>query len=322
MPQQIFMEPQAFEQLLFRGESEVLDFKVNQYRFEGATDEDKSELLKDILAFANAWRDSDAHILIGVKEVPNGRSTVSGISGHLSDNNLQQFVNSKTQKPVRFRYEGLVVNGQNVAAIIIPLQSRPFFLMSNYGKLAKEKIYLRRGSSTDIATPDEIAEMGKATGRPKANFEIKTGFSIKQIPIPEIWLSAFLVNKGNATAYDAQVNFKEKQAVPRSVDYSLWTDKSAPSSTHAQSSLHPLHPGGEQHIISWGIGIIELLPGDFVLTMSGYKPRIATPVKYTGTDVEIQVTIFARDLSPVAIKITYSIDEIRNQLQKTFIPVQ
>ena len=52
-----------FEALLFEEESETLDFKRDQYRFDNATDEEKSELLKDILAFANAWRRADAYIL-------------------------------------------------------------------------------------------------------------------------------------------------------------------------------------------------------------------------------------------------------------------
>ena len=34
-------------------EGPTLDFKREQYRFDKASDEDKSELLKDILAFAN-----------------------------------------------------------------------------------------------------------------------------------------------------------------------------------------------------------------------------------------------------------------------------
>ena len=41
-----------FESLLHEEESSSLDFKRDQYPFVGASDDDKSELLKDILAFA------------------------------------------------------------------------------------------------------------------------------------------------------------------------------------------------------------------------------------------------------------------------------
>ena len=60
-------------------ESATLDFKVQQYSFVSGTPEQKGELLKDILAFANSWRQTDAYILIGVKEVRGGRSLVPGI---------------------------------------------------------------------------------------------------------------------------------------------------------------------------------------------------------------------------------------------------
>jgi len=50
--------------VLFRGESETLDFKRDQYTY--GTDLEKSELLKDILAMANAWRNDMSFILVGI----------------------------------------------------------------------------------------------------------------------------------------------------------------------------------------------------------------------------------------------------------------
>ena len=49
------MEAVLFERLLHEDESTTLDFKRDQYRFTKATEQEKSELLKDILGFANAW---------------------------------------------------------------------------------------------------------------------------------------------------------------------------------------------------------------------------------------------------------------------------
>lgn len=73
------------EGLLYQSEGEALDFKEKQYSFIGATDEQKSELLKDILAFANSWRQGDAYILIGIKEVVSGRHIPVGTENHLRD---------------------------------------------------------------------------------------------------------------------------------------------------------------------------------------------------------------------------------------------
>ena len=62
------MDAALFESLLHEEESETLDFKSEQYRFSKASEREKSELLKDILGFANAWRRTDAYVLIGVVE--------------------------------------------------------------------------------------------------------------------------------------------------------------------------------------------------------------------------------------------------------------
>jgi len=69
------------ESLLHEDESSALDCKRDQYPFAGASNDDKSELLKDILAFANSWRRTTGYILIGVDEVKGGRSVFQPASG-------------------------------------------------------------------------------------------------------------------------------------------------------------------------------------------------------------------------------------------------
>ena len=154
-----------FEQLLFEEESPTLDFKRDQYLFAKATEEEKSELLKDILGMANAWRRSEAFILIGVEDVRGGRSIVYGIAAadHLADHSLQQFVNNLTNRPVRFGYEAFGFEGKQIGIIRVEQQPRPFYLKRDFGKLKKNEVYVRRGSSTDATKPatiDEIAQMG------------------------------------------------------------------------------------------------------------------------------------------------------------------
>ena len=156
------LDSSLIEQLLHEDESTSLDFKRDQYRFQGADPVTKSELLKDILAFLNSWRRSPAYILIGVDEVRGGRSQVVGVTEHLDDAQLQQFVNSKTQRPVTFSYRRTSIEGKNIGLIKIPIQERPVYLQRDFGKLAKERVYIRRGSSTAEASPDEVARMGAA----------------------------------------------------------------------------------------------------------------------------------------------------------------
>src|SRR5256885_9467501 len=115
------MNPILFEELLNEDESPTLDFKRDQYPFEKVDDEQKSELLKDILAFANAWRRTDAYILIGVEDVKGGRSNVVGVTAHFDDASIQQFVSDKTNRPVTFSYEVFPFESVLVGIFYIPL---------------------------------------------------------------------------------------------------------------------------------------------------------------------------------------------------------
>ncbi len=150
------------EELLYEEEGTTLDFKREQYPFNSANDHQKSEIIKDILAFSNAWRRSNAYILLGVEEVKGGRSRPLGIENELDDAQLQQFVNSKTQRPINFTYKTILINGIKIGVITIPIQSRPHYLEKDYGKLKKHVVYIRRGSSTDEASPEEVHSMGRA----------------------------------------------------------------------------------------------------------------------------------------------------------------
>jgi hypothetical protein len=174
------MDATLLKQLLYEDESATLDFKKEQYKFVKATDDEKSELLKDILGFANGWRRADAYILIGVEEVRGGRSTVVGIADHLSDHSLQQFINNLTNRPVRFGYEVCSIDGKQIGVIRIEQQDGPIYLKKDYGKLKRGEVYVRRGSSTDWtkpATPEEIALMGKAASALPIQAELSVEFA-------------------------------------------------------------------------------------------------------------------------------------------------
>jgi hypothetical protein len=82
------------------------------------------------------------------------------LSTHLNDADLQQLINSKTNRKIDFRYEATVVDSKSIGLIHIPIQDRPSYLKKDFGKLKANAVYIRRGSSTDTALPDEIAKMG------------------------------------------------------------------------------------------------------------------------------------------------------------------
>jgi hypothetical protein len=158
------LDPTLVETLLNMSESDVLDFKRDQYPLAGASHDEKAKLVKDVLAFANSWKTDDAHIVIGAKENPGGRAEVVGVSAHLNDADLQQLVNSKTNAPVSFEYLPVTVDALPVGVIRIRrAQVRPIFLRRAFGRLRSNVVFVRRGSSTAEADPTEIARMGAAS---------------------------------------------------------------------------------------------------------------------------------------------------------------
>ena len=154
------IDKNLLEQLLHEEEGTALDFKRDQYPFDGVDDKAKSELLKDILAFANAWRRTTAYILIGVNEVKGGRSKIVGVKAHLDDARLHQFINSKTQRPIEFSYQPFRTENVEIGVIEVPIQERPIYLKKQFGRVKANAVYKRDGSSTAIAAPDEVALMG------------------------------------------------------------------------------------------------------------------------------------------------------------------
>ena len=125
--------PEFIKELITRPESPILDVKSKQYPFSGVSKEIKSELLKDILSFANALNETDAYILVGVKEEKPPPHTVSGISTSINEASLQQFVNKKTNLEIRFSYEEVSVDKRNVGVFRVPQQDGPFFVRKKFG---------------------------------------------------------------------------------------------------------------------------------------------------------------------------------------------
>ena len=154
------LDSKLLESLLYEGEGVALDFKSAQYPFDNANVGEKAELLKDILAFANSWRRTTAYILIGVEEIKGGRSKVVGVENHLDDASLHQFVNNKTQRPVEFSYQVFPTEGTTIGVIEISLQERPTYLKKRFSELREHEVFIRDGSSTRVAKPEEIAKMG------------------------------------------------------------------------------------------------------------------------------------------------------------------
>ena len=187
------MDDNLIESLLYRSEDPSVDYKSEQYVFskqdlpeDGLSKQEKtawletkkSELLKDVLAMANAWREGPAHILLGFKENKPHQPTLVGLdpSKLYDDAQFQQFIGSKVNAPLHFKYAVREYQGRPIGLITIERQQRPFYATTDYGSVAKNVVYVRRGSSTAIAEPQEIAAMGADHVQRKAEPSVRTIF--------------------------------------------------------------------------------------------------------------------------------------------------
>jgi len=150
---------ELLSRLRYRSEGPDIDFKSAQYRFNGGSEVEKAEMLKDILAIANSWREGPGYILLGFKDNRPHPAEVVGIQDSIDDSRIQQFVNSKVKPKLTFSYEEHLYEGMTVGVITIPKQKRPFYITNAYGRLKSNVVYVRRGSSTDEAEPPEATAM-------------------------------------------------------------------------------------------------------------------------------------------------------------------
>ena len=68
-------------------------------------------------------------------------------------------MNSNANRPVDFSHEVVAAENVQIDVIRIPLQARPIFLKKSFGKLHPGAVYIRRGSATVVADPDEVVKM-------------------------------------------------------------------------------------------------------------------------------------------------------------------
>lgn len=202
------IDEKTIEELCLKGESQTLDYKSEQYKFYSDKAE-KSELLKDILAFANAWRTENAYILIGVSEKDNGQGEIVGIpkSDIIDDADIQQFMNSKTNKLIPFSSYTVICQKGIVQIIEINdcTQERPVFAIKDFGDVKKEIVKIKRGTSTDHASPDEIVRMT----------EVRLE---KKQPMLEVWISPAGSNdyhNDEITLHTLDVDFESQPTADR-----------------------------------------------------------------------------------------------------------
>jgi hypothetical protein len=190
------MNSETLSQLLTCGESDTLDFKLTHYDLGGPGDDQRmkerkrAKFAKDILAFANLWRDEPRHIVIGAKPRKQGGVDAPGVTGHVDGAELVHALDGFVHPCPRFHYAPVEVNGLQYGVIEIPADRSigPFFATKDVGGgdgtveplLRKSTLYCRRDSSNVEASPGEQAAIW-------AWFQQGQVIPVAQFPAEEAW---------------------------------------------------------------------------------------------------------------------------------------
>ena len=120
-------------------------------------------------------------------------------------------MNSKTNRPVSFSYRVYPFEGKQISVITIPQEDRPIYLNKNYGRLQKHAVYYRQGTTTAIASPDDIARMGKSVeiekllaGQSEDAHRFRNALSLGDMqidPHPEGYMTLFRLEVWNGDSH-------------------------------------------------------------------------------------------------------------------------
>lgn len=153
------MDVASLRQLVAQHEGTRLDFKKAHYEQSSAGN---AELAKDLMAMANSLptEASVAHILVGVEEADDRTGHIVGVppNSHPDDASLHQKVQHVLNRVPNFAYRPVESDTLSVGVFEIRGGGRPFFAIRDSGTLRRNCAMFRDGSSTDVASPDQILE--------------------------------------------------------------------------------------------------------------------------------------------------------------------
>ena len=151
------MDLEFLRALLARVEGPALDFKTSFYE---NNDAGNAELAKDIMAMANALpggATERAYLLFGVRETKAGAEAVGlELPAWVHDANLHQKVSTFLNRCPAFLWQAAELDGRPIGVIAISGGGRPYFPLRDKGVLKRHVPLVRVGSSTDIASPDQV----------------------------------------------------------------------------------------------------------------------------------------------------------------------
>jgi hypothetical protein len=169
------MDYSKFKQLIGAGEKETVDFKIECSAFASNALAPKAELAKDIIAMCNNGT-KKSYILIGVSDDRGKFKSVA--NKKLTDDNLQSFCKSTIAPPPkvslrRVTWKKALGSHKGIEFVIIEIGpnrctaysfAREMIDYSAKVCFKRHEVWIRRGSTSDLATPEEVSRL--VQGRP------------------------------------------------------------------------------------------------------------------------------------------------------------
>ena len=127
----------------YENEISTLDFKATQY-----TKRQHEDLLKDVIAMANAHAEGTRHIILGVKYRPGGTRDFLGIApdDFVDAATYQQLVRENVEPSLDIDYFSVDVDDSLYGVIAIRSPNRPYMMKKDFGSLRRGDAWIRKGS--------------------------------------------------------------------------------------------------------------------------------------------------------------------------------
>jgi Putative DNA-binding domain len=127
----------------YENEKTGLDFKAVIYKADKF-----DELLKDIMAMANAALEEDRYIVVGIKHQPSSERVFLGVEEFMDDATYYQLVHSNIEPDIQFEYFHVEVEDKRVGVFrIFNCDNQPYMLKKDTKTLRRGDGFIRKGTS-------------------------------------------------------------------------------------------------------------------------------------------------------------------------------
>ncbi|MER2192143.1 MAG: ATP-binding protein [Solibacillus sp.] len=148
------MNLEQFEHLLALAEGETVDFKSNFYH-----SNNYSDLLKDVLSFANGHSKEKKHIVYGVKDRENAKELI-GLESFVDQSTIDQLLFENIEPHLDIKLHSVMYIEKKFQVLEIRPDNRPYIMKKKYkDKINKGTMWIRRGATNDFVTRADLNRM-------------------------------------------------------------------------------------------------------------------------------------------------------------------